>query len=70
MEPFEIEITGTHYLIKPTYQDRFQVYENENLIGELETIANDDLSTGWVTADLMGKDFAQQIGEFIEEHEM
>ena len=70
METFEIEITGTHYKIVPTESGTFKVHDGDNYLGEIEPHLKADGSNEWITADLMGEDFAQQIGELIEEHEM
>lgn len=70
MEPFEIELLGVLYTVQPQETGRFKIYEGANYLGEIEPIINDDTSTAWVTADLMGADFAGQLGELIEEREM
>lgn len=70
MEPFEIELLGILYRVKPQETGCFQIYEGAIYLGEIEPVINDDTTTGWVTADLMSADFANQIGELIEEKEM
>jgi hypothetical protein len=70
MEPFEIELIGILYTVQSQENGHFKIFEGTKYLGEIEPITKDDTSTGWVTADLMGLDFANQLGELIEEREM
>ncbi|TKC03464.1 hypothetical protein [Pedobacter cryotolerans] len=70
MEPFEIELTGVLFTVQPQENGNFKIFDGANYLGEIEPIINDDTSVKWVTADLMGADFANQLGELIEEKEM
>lgn len=70
MEPFEIELAGTLYTVQPQENGNFKIFDGANYLGEIEPVIKDDTSVKWVTADLMGADFANQLGELIEEKEM
>lgn len=70
MEPFEIELVGLLYKVQPQENGNFKIYEGINYLGEIEPVVQENLSIKWVTADLMGTDFANRLGGLIEEKEM
>ncbi|MNK53040.1 hypothetical protein D3C87_719910 [compost metagenome] len=69
MEPFEIEITGIHYKVEPLENGNFQVSDSEKLLGTVKPEQTDSGVT-WTSNDGITPDFATQIGELIEEHDM
>lgn len=69
MEPFEIEITGINYELLPLTNESYEVYEAGKLLGTVKPNVT-DLGVRWVSDDGITADFADQIGELIEEHDM
>lgn len=69
MEPFEIEITGVNYELLPLTNESYEVYEAGNLLGTVKPNVT-NLGVIWVSGDGITADFAAQIGELIEEHDM
>jgi hypothetical protein len=48
----------------------FEIYDGSKRLGNINPQIKDDTSLEWESADLIGYDYAQQIGELISEREM
>lgn len=71
METFEINLVGEVLTVQPLDNDTFEIYRDEKLLATLTPTIDDHTGgTIWETADLIAPDYAKQIGELIEEHEM
>jgi len=69
MEPFEIEITGINYELVPLTNESYEVYEAGKLLGSIQPKVT-VLGIHWISDGGITADFAAQIGELIEEHDM
>lgn len=70
MNEFEIELAGELLTVKPQSDGSFDVWDGGRILGNLMPKIKDDSSVEWVTNDLIGHDYAQQIGELITEKEI
>ncbi len=70
MEEFEINLNGVIYVILPIDPANYIVLQNNEDLGKITAITQDDTSVIWVTADLMSSELAQSIGEEIESYFM
>jgi hypothetical protein len=70
MEEYEIELAGDLLTIKPQEDGSFEVFNGNNRLGNLTPKIKDDLTNEWLSSDLIGYDYAQQIGELIFEREL
>jgi hypothetical protein len=69
MEPFEIQLPESHLRIEPLDNGLYRVMEGEDKLGVIYAEANGDQMV-WDSQDTLDKDFVQQIGELITEHNM
>ena len=69
MEPFEIQLVEDHFTIEPLENGLYRIMEGENKLGVIYAEADGD-QVVWETQDELDKDFVQQIGELITEHNM
>ncbi|MBB6271887.1 hypothetical protein HDF26_002344 [Pedobacter cryoconitis] len=69
MEPFDIQLLESHLRIEPLDNGLYRVMEEGNKLGVIYAEANGD-QVVWDTQDELEKDFVQQIGELITEHNM
>ena len=69
MKPFEIEIAGVDYQLLLLTNDSYEVYEAGKLLGTVMPNVT-DLGVSWISEDGISSEFAAQIGELIEEHDM
>jgi len=70
MDEFEIELAGDLLTIKAQSDGSFDVFLGINSLGNIRAITKDDMTNEWLSSDLIGYDYAQQIGELITEKEM
>lgn len=70
MNPFEINLVGEVLTVMPNPNGTFTIANTRGLLGVIMPNISIDTSIKWTTADLIDEDYAQQIGELIEEHEM
>jgi len=68
MEPFEINLVGQVLTIQPRLDQTYDVFEGEQKLGEVHSISVNG-STRWTSKDL-NDDYASQIGELIDEHQL
>jgi hypothetical protein len=69
MKSFEIELAGDLLTVLPQDGDVFKIYNNETYIGTIQSGLN-NMGVEWKVIDLITDEYAKQIGELIEEHEM
>lgn len=69
MEPFEIQLLEDQYRIEPLENGLYRIMEGEHKLGVIYAEADGD-QVAWATQDELNKDFVQQIGELITEHNM
>ncbi|RZJ64177.1 MAG: hypothetical protein EOO47_27190 [Flavobacterium sp.] len=70
MEGYEIELAGDVLTVKPQEDGSFEVFNGNSRLGNLTPKIKDDLTNEWLSSDLIGYDYAQQIGELIFEREL
>lgn len=68
MEPFVITIADKHLSVKPRLDNAFDIFENDRKLGTVQPIVVNE-ATVWTSKEI-DKDYAQQIGELIEEHKL
>lgn len=69
-EEFKIQLAGEELTVKPLPNVSFDIFIGSKFIGNLIPQIKDDLTNEWLSADLIGYDYAQQIGELITEREL
>jgi len=69
MEPFEIQLLADHFRIEPLENGLYRVMEGENKVGVIYA-QREAHQVVWESQDELNKDFVQQIGELITEHNM
>lgn len=68
MEPFEINLVGQVLTIQPRLDNAYDVFEGGEKLGAvLPVIINNE--TKWTSKEL-NIDYAQQIGELIDEYKL
>ncbi|WP_448104712.1 hypothetical protein [Pedobacter panaciterrae] len=70
MEPFEINLVGEVLTVIPQPDGSFTIFNGDDLLGTIAPNYDESDALRWPTVDLMGVDYAQQVGELIDEHEM
>jgi hypothetical protein len=68
MEPFEITLVDQKLNIKPRLDNAFEVFEADKKIGTVQAVIVAGESK-WISKDL-NADYAKQIGELIDEHQL
>jgi len=68
MEPFEINLDGKTLEVHPQTDGTYLIFEGEQRLARLYPDVQLN-GTIWETADVL-QEYANQIGELIEEHEM
>lgn len=69
MEAFDIQLLESKLRIEPLENGLYRVMEGEHKIGVIYAEADGD-QVVWDTQDDLDRDFIQQIGELITEHNM
>ena len=69
MEKFEIQLVDQTLEVRPLENGSFEMYEADKYLGTVTPRINDN-GVIWEPSGDIGNDFAQQIGELIEEHDM
>lgn len=68
MEPFAINLAGQILNIQPRLDGAYDIFEGNEIVGVVKpTQANED--TRW-TSEELNVDYARQIGELIDEHQL
>lgn len=70
MNPFEINLVGEVLTVMPNPNGSFNIIKGDSLLGAITPNMNEDAIVKWTSSDFIAEDYAQQIGELIEEHEM
>lgn len=70
MEPFEINLVGEVLTVMPQPDGSFTIFNGDALLGTIAPNYDESDALRWRTLDLMAVDYAQQVGELIDEHEM
>lgn len=70
MDTFDINLLNQTLTIQPDEDGSFTVYEGSKFIAKLIPELNDYGINDWSSSDQIPKDYAQQIGELIEEYLM
>jgi len=70
MEPFEINLVGDVLTVMPQPDGSFTIFNGDDLLGTIAPALQESDALRWRTLDLMAVDYAQQVGELIEEHQM
>ncbi len=68
MEPFEINLVGQTLSIQPRLNETYDVFDGNEKLGEVHCISVDG-GTRW-TSEVLNDDYAAQIGELIDEHQL
>ena len=68
MEPFEINLVGQILTIQPRLDETYDVFDGNEKLGEVHPIAVNG-SSRW-TSKTLNDDYATQIGELIDEHQL
>lgn len=70
MEEYEVELAGDILTVKPQQNGSFEIFNGDTRLGNLAPQIKSDLTNQWLSSDLIGYDYAQQIGELIFEREL
>ncbi|KQC02116.1 hypothetical protein [Pedobacter sp. Hv1] len=70
MESFEIELLGKVITVRPLDSEDYEVFEDGQYLGVITPILGDNGITWSTHSEKIANDYAQQIGELIEEHDM
>lgn len=68
-ERFDINLVGDILTVAVQEDETYVIYQGDDQIGTLDPIWRDD-ELVWVSSDLISEDYARQIGELIQEHDM
>lgn len=68
MEPFEINLVGQTLNIQPRVDGAYDVFDGTEKLGVVSAI-NVNEETRW-TSEELDADYAKQIGELIDEHQL
>jgi|GEM_PF-2668035 len=68
MEPFEINLVGQTLTIQPRLNETYDVFDGNEKLGEVHAISVNG-SKRWTSKEL-NDDYAAQIGELIDEHQL
>lgn len=68
-EYFTINLAGNELKVYRRADETFLIQDGNRRLGVIEPIWQGDQLV-WVTSDLIAPDYAMQIGELIEEHDL
>lgn len=68
MEPFAINLAGQILNIQPRLDGAYDVFERSELVGVVKPMSANE-ETRW-TSEELNVDYARQIGELIDEHQL
>ena len=68
MEPFEINLVGQTLIIQPRLDDAYDVFEGSEKLGAIFPVSENG-HTSW-TSEELSTDYAKQIVELIDEHQL
>lgn len=68
-EYFIINLAGSELKVYRRADETFLIQDGNRRLGVIEPIWQGDQLV-WVTSDLIAPDYAMQIGELIEEHDL
>lgn len=68
-ERFEINLAGDKLTISAQEDETYIIYRDDHRMGVISPEWQGD-ELVWVSTDLISADYARQIGELIQEHDM